>query len=348
MTDNTQNKENRFIILLDYMKKTFSLMLENKAVLFPIIYYTISKTILGIIFIISLIPLKKHLSEIIKISETTSNTGLNIEQFKPVISYLSGFPLVSFILFMLVATFGYTWLEAKIFTYIARKMPFTVPKEKSILRTFGAFILANILIYLAWIILAIPYLLIGMVTLTLGLTVFPFFVDILLMYYKGIYVVTDKNIFSSLKESIRFAWQNFVLSLILQLFIVFSDVTNLVSSNTYVNKVNNFLNINTKLNFNSDLDSQMKSLDNIKQIDSLEKGISPFEVLKDSQALNIAANIIIPVAIVLLIAAAIVFFVRRVVFVYFAFTSTYIYCDKTAADHLLISEMEDVNHDLIQ
>ncbi len=346
MVHSEKKETNRFIILLDYMKKTFALMAENKAVLFPIIWYTISKTILGIIFIVSLIPLKTRLSEVMKIMENKPNGSIGIENLQPIISYLSGIPLVSFILFMLVATFGYTWLEANIFTYIAKKLPFTVPKEKGIYRTFGAFILANIIIYFAWIILLIPYILVGLATLTIGFTLLPFLVDMLLMYYKGIYVVTENNIFYSLKESIRFVWQNFVLSMILQIFIIISDVTNLVSTNTYINKANRFLNLNT--NFTSDLDSQMESLENIKQIDSLEKGISPMEVLRDTQALDIATNIIVPVAIVLLIAAAIVFFVRRVVFVYFAFTSTYIYCDKTAADELLSLEMEEVKYEPIQ
>ncbi len=330
MTNNS-----KFTQLLDYLKESFNLLVKNKQILMPIIFFILSRTAVAMIFVLSLLPTISNLNEILKMIDTSR--GAFAPELRPVLSQLTGLPLVAFIVLIIISTFGFTMLEAKLYINYAKIIPKTPSQGKGLVRTFLAFLVANIIIMLSWIIIAIPYVLIGFLTLSLGFAVIPFLIDILLLYYKGIYVVSDKNIFSSLSESIRFAWKNIVISAILQLVILVSDLGNLMRKSSYYSQ-----NLNGFLKYESQNTDQYVE----EYVDKINSFL-PEDAKFLGKVLDIVQSILIPVSFLLIISMAIVFVIKQVINAYLSLSATYVYCEITRQDEYLENSMEELENEYI-
>ncbi len=89
--------------------------------------------------------------------------------------------------------------------------------SEGVKKYFFKFFLGNILIALAWLIASPVYLITGAVTLSIGFTLIPLFVDIFLTMWKVSLVMNDSKIFDAFKDSIKFAKLNFFPLTVLQL-----------------------------------------------------------------------------------------------------------------------------------
>ncbi len=322
--------KNKFIQLMDYFKITFKLLIENKNILMPIIFFILSRTLVSILFVLSLLPTISNLNEMLQIiNNPNSKAMLNIE---PILNQLTGLPLITFIILIIISTFGFTMLEAKLYINYAKIIPNKSKSEKGLIRTFIAFLVANILIMFMWIIIAIPYAFIGLVTLSLGFAIIPFLLDILLLYYKGIYVVSDKNIFSSLVTSIKFAWKNIIISAILQLIILISNLGNLMRKGSYYSQ-----NLNGFLKYESQ-DTEKYIEDYMSKIDKFIPSNAKFII----KMLDIVQTILIPISFLLIISMAVVFVIKQVISAYFSLTATYVYCELNDNDKQDENDMEIV------
>ncbi len=305
----------KFIQLMDYFKTTFKFLIENKGILRPIIFFILSRTVVAMIFVLSLLPTITNLREIVQIINK-SGSGIGPD-LKPIINQLVGLPLIAFIALIIISTFGFTLLEAKLYINYAKIIPNTTNKSKGLIRTFLAFLLANIIIMIAWIVLAVPYVIVGIVSLSIGFALIPFLVDVLLLYYKGIYVVSDKNIFSSLGASIKFAWKNLLLSAILQLIILITDLGNLMRNGSYYSQ-----NLNGFLKYeNQDTEKYIE-----EYLGKINKFI-PENAVYLSKVLDIVQGILVPISFLLIVSMAIVFVIKQIVSAYLSLTATYVYCE---------------------
>ena len=74
---------------------------------------------------------------------------------------------------------------------------------------FAKFLLADILLLLAWILMLVPYVIIGFVTMFAGFVIIPIIISIFIAMWKVAIVMDDQGIIDSLKKSFGFAKSNF-------------------------------------------------------------------------------------------------------------------------------------------
>jgi len=82
--------------------------------------------------------------------------------------------------------------------------------KEGVKKYFLKFILADILMILAWVLLFIPYVIVGVVTLMAGFVMIPIVIAIFTTMWKVSMVMEDAKIFEGLKKSFRFAKLNFM------------------------------------------------------------------------------------------------------------------------------------------
>ncbi len=284
-------KENRFFQLLDYFKITFKMFWSRKKIYLPIIVYHAIMFVFLAAFLLSMI---KPFIEVI-------NMANNAGDFLTVIKPFIGLPLLTAFPLFLLALLGPTLLDAILYTIYRSYLgdSITSPK-KNIVRVFLEFLLANIIILLFWILAFIPYMIVGTLTLLIGFSLIPFLVNVLLLFYKSVYITTDKNILQSMKESINFAYENIVIALLLQISMMLFSL--------------NYLSGSAGARMNGNLNS----------LPDMANKISPPGSMSVDNGFVILVAIIV---LIILLVASIAAIIKHILLSYFQFTATYIYND---------------------
>lgn len=121
--------------------------------------------------------------------------------------------------------------------------------SEGVRKYFFKFLLGNIIIALAWLVISPIYLITGTITLSIGFSLIPLLVDIFLTMWKISLVMNDSKLFDAFKDSFKFARLNLFPLTVLQL-IHWSFVKG-VSSGASGGSVGNISNIfNYKTNGN--------------------------------------------------------------------------------------------------
>lgn len=89
--------------------------------------------------------------------------------------------------------------------------------KEGVKKYFFKFLLGDILVAVAWIVICIPYLIVGVITLTIGLAVIPLIANIFLTMWKVSIVMKDNDVITAFKDSFSFAKRNFLALTVLQL-----------------------------------------------------------------------------------------------------------------------------------
>lgn len=193
----------KILLVFDYFKETFNLNKQNKTLYGPQIAL-IAVKVLMIVFIG--IGIYKWIG-IENINELTSMQGREIFEFVLsqglkvlliVLLYAGISVLVEaglLNMYKKVVTQGYT--EGADF-------------REGISKYFLRLLAGELLILLCYIIASPFYLIIGLITLTVGLTVIPILASIFLTMWKVSLVMNDNGLFASIGDSFRFAKRNFL------------------------------------------------------------------------------------------------------------------------------------------
>lgn len=234
-----RNKE-KILKLFDYFKLAFALNSQHKGLYKPQIIFLILRGTLIFLAGSSLIEITSMLMPFIGNVTVTKFLALTWGEFR-------GTPLLLFVTTFLVAGFGSTYVEAGLYAFYAKinrddldDLQFAHEANKY----FFTFLVGNIVIALFWLVAAIPYIIIGLVTLTLGLIWLPILVSAFLMVWKAAVVSDQVGVFEAIGKSMAFCRRNFWPTIVF--IIIKGAVSNMTtggsSGNTgsYQNSFNSF------------------------------------------------------------------------------------------------------------
>lgn len=199
-----RNKE-KILKLFDYFKMAFTLNMNHKELYKPQVFFLVLRGILIFLAGISLVEITSLMFPFIGNVTVTKFMALTWSEFK-------GTPLLLFFTTLLVSAFGSTYVEAGLYTMYARinsqdegDLHFSVGANKY----FFTFLIGNMVIVLFWIIASLPYILVGFLTMTLGLVWMPIVISALLMVWKAAVVSDEVGVFDAFGKSISFCRRNF-------------------------------------------------------------------------------------------------------------------------------------------
>lgn len=193
----------KVLLVFDYFKETFNLNKENKTLYGPQIAL-IAVRVLMIVFIG--IGIYKWIG-IENINELTSMQGREIFEF--VLS--QGLKILLIILLYAgISVFVEAGLLNMYKKVVTQGYTEGADFREGISKYFLRLMAGELLILLCYIIASPFYLIIGIITLTVGLTVIPILASIFLTMWKVSLVMNDKGLFASIGDSFRFAKSNFI------------------------------------------------------------------------------------------------------------------------------------------
>ncbi|HYE11766.1 MAG TPA: hypothetical protein VEF53_16495, partial [Patescibacteria group bacterium] len=201
---------NRLLLIFDYFKEAFHINKQNKALYKPQI-----ALIAVDVLIILLVGISVYswigIENIRTLTEMGSSEilGFVLNQGFKVIAIILAYALISVI------------LEAGLLNMYKKAVTqgYTEPGDfrEGLSKYFVKLLLGKLLIFLCYI-PALPfYLLIGIITLTVGLAVIPIVVGVFLTMWKVSLVMNDVGIIEALKDSFQFAKRNFMPLTVLQI-----------------------------------------------------------------------------------------------------------------------------------
>lgn len=186
--------------IFDYMKKAFRLNVDNKGLYKPIVLLILLKVTFFIIFGVMLYNFT------LSLEDTTFNWQF-FANFS--ISTVGGVFLM-----MVVVGIGSLIVEAGLYNmyrFVLEEGPLQQGVfSDGIRKYFWKFLFVNILTLIFWLLILIPYIIVGFVTLFIGFVLIPLIVSVFTIMWKIIIVVDGLSIMDALKKSIGFAKQNFV------------------------------------------------------------------------------------------------------------------------------------------
>jgi hypothetical protein len=201
---------NKLLLIFDYFKEAFHINKQNKALYKPQI-----ALIAVDVLIILLVGIGVYswigIENIRTLTEMGSSEilGFVLNQGFKVIAIILAYALISVI------------LEAGLLNMYKKAVTqgYTEPGDfrEGLSKYFVKLLLGKLLIFLCYI-PALPfYLLIGIITLTVGLAVIPIIVGVFLTMWKVSLVMNDVGIIEALKDSFQFAKRNFMPLTVLQI-----------------------------------------------------------------------------------------------------------------------------------
>ncbi len=248
-----RNKE-KILKLFDYFKIAFELNMTHKELYKPQIIFLVLRGVLIFLAGISMVEIANAMMPFIGSVTFTKFFALTWSEFR-------GTPLLLFITTFLVSGFGSTYVEAGLYDLYAKinnNQTEDLSFSSSANRYFLTFLFGNILIVLFWIIASLPFLIVGLLTMTLGLVWVPIIVSALLMVWKAAVVTEETGIFDAFGKSIAFCRRNFWPTTV---FIIIKSAVSTMSSSSGGGSTGNSGNIpNSFNNFNSFDDGSMNSL----------------------------------------------------------------------------------------
>lgn len=190
----------KIALIFDYMKKAFRLNADNKGLYRPIVLLILLKATFFIIFGVMLYNFTLSLEDAILDWEFFANFGIKT--------------VGGLLLMMVVVGIGSLIVEAGLYNmyrFVLEEGPLQQGVfSYGIRKYFWKFLFVNILVFIFWLLILIPYIIVGFVTLFIGFVLVPLIVSVFTIMWKIIIVVDGLGIMDSLKKSIRFAKQNFV------------------------------------------------------------------------------------------------------------------------------------------
>jgi hypothetical protein len=195
----------KILKLFDYFKIAFQLNLSNKQLYKPQIAFLVIR---GLLIISSAFALLSIGDKMIHL------TSMDFSRFVGLFwSEFQGIPMLLTIVTILVMVLGSTYVESGLYHmfYRAYKGELTAGDFSTGAGTyFFKFLGGNILIILFWILALIPYLISGILTLTIGFTLIPIIVSTFLLVWKASLVTDQTTLGDAFKNSYRFAKTNFI------------------------------------------------------------------------------------------------------------------------------------------
>lgn len=190
----------RVVLIFDYFKRAFSLNKTNKALYQPQIALILLKTCLLIIYAIILY----------KIMVSMGNASFSFEVLWDIILKSTGWLIIVIILQSLASIVVEAGLYNMYKSCILNEHVESGVFQEGVMKYFFRFLSADMLMILIWIILLIPYIIIGILTLAAGFVIIPLLFVVFTTMWKVIIVMEEAKLFESLQRSINFAKVNFL------------------------------------------------------------------------------------------------------------------------------------------
>lgn len=200
---------NKLVLIFDYFKEAFHINKKNKALYMPQIALIAVKVFIALFVGIGVYNW-------VNVGEITSLTAMGPNQ---IISFMfnQGFKLLAIML-------AYALISVVIESGLLNMYKKAVTQgyieagdfKEGLSKYFFKLLLGEILIILCWIPILPFYLILGIVTLTAGLTIIPIVIAVFLTMWKVSLVMNDTGIFSAIKDSFSFAKRNFIPLTVLQ------------------------------------------------------------------------------------------------------------------------------------
>lgn len=200
---------NKFVLIFDYFKEAFHINKKNKSLYMPQIALIVVN-----VFITLFVGIGVY--NWVNVGEITSLTSMGPDQ---IIRFMfnQGFKLVAIMLaYALISVVVESGLLNMYKKAVTQGYIEAGTFKEGLSKYFFKLLLGHILIILCYIPILPFYLILGIVTLTVGLTIIPMVIAVFLTMWKISLVMNDTGIFDAIKDSFRFAKRNFVPLAVLQ------------------------------------------------------------------------------------------------------------------------------------
>lgn len=201
---------NKIVLIFDYFKEAFHTNKKNKSLYKPQIALIAVRVLLMLLVGIGVYRW-------IGVGNITSVTAMRSEEILGFM-FSQGFKLLAI---MLVYALISVIIESGLLNMYKKAVTqgYTEPGDfkEGLSKYFLKLLLGEILIILCYIPLLPFYLILGIVTMTVGLTVIPIVIGVFLTMWKISLVMNDTGIFAAAKDSFGFAKRNFIPLSVLQI-----------------------------------------------------------------------------------------------------------------------------------
>lgn len=201
---------NKIVLIFDYFKEAFHTNKKNKSLYKPQIALIAAR-----VFLMLLVGVGVY--RWIGVGNITSMSAMRSEEILGFM-FSQGFKLLAI---MLVYALISVIIESGLLNMYKKAVTqgYTEPGDfkEGLSKYFLKLLLGEILIILCYIPLLPFYLILGIVTLTVGLTVIPIVIGVFLTMWKISLVMNDIGIFAAAKDSFGFAKRNFIPLSVLQI-----------------------------------------------------------------------------------------------------------------------------------
>ncbi|HEY5561693.1 MAG TPA: hypothetical protein VIK72_08065 [Clostridiaceae bacterium] len=245
----------KIYLIFDYFKKAFHINQANKKIYRPQIALIIVKTL---ILIVCGLTIYSYIGNN-RFSDYNANNWFGFIIYSVLVIAL--LLIILGIISVLVESGLYNMYKMCVINNEIKPGDF----KEGIRKYFFKFLLGDILIALAWIIIFIPYIIVGTITLTIGLAVIPIAINILLTMWKVSIVINDNDLIKAFKDSFSFAKKNFIPLTVLQM-IHWAFVKGTYSSSTgtsYVSNAGNYYSSFNNKTFGTDYNLNPPSIETV-------------------------------------------------------------------------------------
>lgn len=207
--------------LFDYFKDAYALNHEHRRQLYrPQIFYLLLRGGLVVLLGFYMADLSRTMSPFIGQTSFRKFMALFWGEYQ-------GAPFLLTLATLVVLLFGATYVEAGLYNIYAKlnrgeEMPVFANGAN---RYFLSFLGGNILIIGFWLVIALPYVVVGLFTLTLGFVWLPILVGAMLMVWKASIVSDDVGVFRAIGNSLAFGKRHFLPATVF--IILQSAITNI-------------------------------------------------------------------------------------------------------------------------
>lgn len=201
----------KFLRLFDYFKAAYRINRQHKELYRPQIYLILLRGLLVLLTVFSLFDLTERLIQLGDMAGSNQFMRIFWNEF-------SGLPLILILATLFILLFGSTYVEAGLYN-MYYKLSIQDNDDADFIyganRYFFPFLFGNIIIGLFWFFAIIPYVLLGLLTLTLGFTLIPLIVGVFLMVWKVALVSEQIGTFPAFGKSFSFGKRHFIPSSLL-------------------------------------------------------------------------------------------------------------------------------------
>jgi len=227
---------NKIVLIFDYFKEAFHTNKKNKSLYKPQIALIAVR-----VFLMLLVGIGVY--RWIGVGNITSISAMRSEQILGFM-FSQGFKLLAIMLvYALISVIIESGLLNMYKKAVTQGYTESGDFKEGLSKYFLKLLLGEVLIILCYIPILPFYLLLGIVTLTVGLTVIPIVIGVFLTMWKISLVMNDTGIFAAAKDSFGFAKRNFIPLAVLQIIHwAFIHAASGGGGSSNISNVNNFNN----------------------------------------------------------------------------------------------------------